>query len=168
MDFSFTNVLPQVLTNKGPILISGSDTLELICKEYLIIDNYKSSIFEIRYENHCSPFKQAFLVDTILAVGHEEHFYLFDLTTSTNVLRLKMKGYFGHQYLYENYFYVSDAGGLYCIDMYGYIRWENSNLGIDGVIIDSFTDNKIFGRGEWGPPGGWRDFVLDIESGVSI
>ena len=127
-----------------------------------------ASVFEIRYEYHCSSFKEALIVDTILAVGHEEHFYLFDLTTNTNILRLKMNGYFGHLYLNDNYFYVADAGGLYCIDKFGKTRWENSNLAIDGVIVNNITDNKIFGSGEWDPPGGWRDFTLDKHSGVSV
>jgi len=46
--------------------------------------------------------------------------------------------------------------------------WHNDQLGIDGVIIDRFGDATLFGQGEWDPPGGWRDFVLDKQTGKQI
>jgi len=49
--------------------------------------------------------------------------------------------------------------------MQGEIIWVNNSLGIDGVIIEKFDTDKIYGSGEWNPPGGWRDFVLDINTG---
>ena len=119
MTFDFTDKIPQDLNHQEPILISGLDTLEFGGREYLVINNNGMSLYEIRYEYHCSPFKQAIIVDTILAVGHEENFYLFDLLTKTNILRLKMEGYFGHLYINSDNFYVADAGGLYCIDKCG-------------------------------------------------
>ena len=168
MIFNFTQVIPQDLNNQEPILISGLDTLELDGIEYLVIDNNEKILFEIRYEYHCSPFKQANIIDTILAVGYEENFYLFDLSTKTNILRLKMEGYFGHLYLDNDNFLVADARGLYCIDKFSIIVWKNNNLGIDGVIINDFVDNTILGSGEWNPPGGWRDFTLDRQTGNLI
>lgn len=168
MTFDFIDKVPQDLSHQEPILISGLDTLEFGGREYLVIDNNEKSLFEIRYEYHGSPFKQAFIIDTILAVGYEENFYLFDLLTKTNILKMKMEGYFGHFYLNNDNFYVADAGGLYCIDKLGTTLWSNNNLGIDGVIINDFVDNKILGSGEWDPPGGWRDFILDKQTGTSI
>lgn len=168
MTFDFTNEIPQDLNHQEPILISGFDTLKFGGKEYLVINNNGTSLYEIRYEYHCSSFKQAIIVDTILAVGYEEHFYLFDLLTKTNILRLKMRGYFGHLYINSDNFYVADAGGLYCIDKYGITHWQNNSLAIDGVIINDFVENKIFGSGEWDPPGGWLDFTLDKQTGALI
>ncbi|MEO6721779.1 MAG: hypothetical protein ABIN67_15640 [Ferruginibacter sp.] len=78
-----------------------------------------------------------------------------------------MEGYFGRLYLNKKYFYVADACGLYCIDKSGTILWKNNNLAIDGVIINDFAKDKIFGSGEWDPPGGWREFILDEQIGTS-
>ena len=39
---------------------------------------------------------------------------------------------------------------------------------MDGVIIHDFYENKILGSGEWDPPGGWRDFTLDKQTGTLI
>ena len=169
MSFNFTDTFPKDLKLPS-ILISGSDSLTLNNQTYLIIknDDTSNSLFEIKYETHCSPFKQALKVDNLLAVGHEEYFYLFNLTTNKNLLRLKMEGYFGHLYYDADSFYIADAGGLYCIDKKAFIRWHNNSLAIDGVIINEFTENKIVGSGEWDPPGGWRDFILDRQTGVTI
>jgi hypothetical protein len=168
MNFNFADKLPASL-NSEPILISGPDSFHLNRREYLIIvqDESVKKLYEIRYEYHCSPFKQAIIVDNILAVGHEEHFYLFNLMTSTNMLRLKMEGYFGHIYYDKNRFYIADAGGLYCIDKNASINWQNNNLAIDGVVINEFHENKILGSGEWDPPGGWRDFILNKQTGIA-
>jgi hypothetical protein len=168
MNVNFTDKLSSDL-NLLPILISGSDSSHLNGREYLIIiqNDVEKDLYEIRYEAHCSPFKQAIIVDEILAVGHEEHFYLFNLTTNTNMLRLKMEWYFGHLYYHNDFFYIADASGLYCIDKKASIHWQNNNLAIDGVIINEFAESKILGSGEWDPPGGWRDFVLDKQTGIA-
>ena len=57
------------------------------------------------------------------------------------------------------------TGNLFCVDGYGKVICRTPNLGIDGVIIERFTEEKLYGSGEWDPPGGWRDFVLDLKTG---
>ena len=169
MNFDFTDKAPSEL-NVQPIIISGDESLNSINREYLIVTDKEGAknLYEIRYKYHCSPFKQAIIVDNVLAVGLEEYFYLFNLITNENLIRLKMHGYFGHLYFDNDLFYIADAGGLYCMDKKASIIWQNNSLGIDGVIIQEFHENKIIGSGEWDPPGGWRDFVLDRQTGIDI
>ena len=81
MTFDFTDKIPQDLHLQS-ILISGTGSLQFSGREYLVIDNGEKNLFEIRYEYHCSPFKQIIISDNILAVGFEENFYLFDLVTN--------------------------------------------------------------------------------------
>jgi hypothetical protein len=155
-------------TNLKPVLISGSKSAEYSNQEYLklIEGRTLTGLYEIKYQAHCSPFKEALLVDNLLAVGHEEHFYLFDRTTNQNILRLELNGYFGHLYFDSELFYVADARGLNCIDKFGNIRWSNLGLAIDGVIVNEFTNTNILGSGEKDPPGGWEDFSLDKATGI--
>jgi hypothetical protein len=167
MTYQFTDTI--VDHSQGtPILISGINSLNLDKKEYLLITdaNIPKNVFEIRYLAHCSPFKEALKIDNILAVGHEEHFYLYDLVANRNILTLNIYGYFGNINFNEGYFYVADASSIYCIDKKGVVIWENTNLGIDGVIINDFSENEIIGSGEWDPPNGWRKFKLDKKTGV--
>lgn len=166
MTINFVDNIPEDLQLQ-PILISGNDSLKFNQHQYLILvqPDGESEYFEIKYECHFSPFKEATKINNLLAVGHEDFFYLFDLKTKMNILRLEMNGYFGHLYIHNELFYVADSCGLYCIDKNSSILWQNKNLGIDGVIIFDFTSDSIIGSGEWDPPGGWLDFVVDSQTG---
>jgi hypothetical protein len=169
MNYTFTDKIPDEI-DCDPILISGADSKEFNRTAYLILTEMgtKPKVFEIKYESHSGPFKEAIAYTNLLAVGHEETFYLFDLNNKTNLLNLKMVGYFGHLYLDNEQFYVADANGLYCIDSTANVQWYNDGIAIDGVIIDEFTEDRIYGSGEWDPPGGWREFILDKKTGVLL
>jgi hypothetical protein len=169
MTYTFVNNLPDYI-HTDPVLISGKDSLQFHEKEFLLLhqNDGLGALYEIRYEQHCSPFKQVIVSDHILAVGHEEYFYLFDQPSCKNLLRLKLSGYFGHLYTNNNHFYVSDANGITCINQQGKICWNNNGLGVDGIIINSFTGDCILGAGEWDPPGGWKDFMLEKNTGNAV
>ena len=169
MTLNFVENIPNDFRLVEPILISGHDSVKLTGQEFLLfaqLDNEKIC-FEIKYEYHCSPFKEATIIENLLIVGHENFFYLFDLKTKLNILRLEMDGYFGHFYIENELFYVADASGLQCIDKNASILWQNKKLGIDGVIIHDFDNDNIIGSGEWDPPGGWIDFILDKRTGIA-
>jgi outer membrane protein assembly factor BamB len=108
------------------------------------------------------------LFNNVLAVGHYQFLYLYNIIHNVNILRLELYGYFGHLYINDERLFVADAGKIYCFDNQGKIIWKNDSLGIDGVYISEFDDKKIYGSGEWDPPGGWRDFVLDKNNGRTI
>ena len=169
MTIEFTEILPEDSTLK-PVLISGSISTRFSNQIFLTIseDNTITNLYEIKYDAHCSPFREALLIDNLLAVGHEEHFYLFNLITNETVLKLEMNGYFGHLYYDKDAFYIADANGIHCIYKNGKILWSNNGLAIDGVIIKEITDNKILGSGEWDPPGGWIDFSIAKSTGNKI
>lgn len=95
MTLTFSEIIPAHIRPTAS-LISGQDSKALPKSVYLLAeDDYQQiSAFEIRYEYHCSPFQQAEIVGDLLLVGHEEHFYLYDLVACQNVLALKMDGYF--------------------------------------------------------------------------
>lgn len=169
MNFTFTEAIPQ--NDKIKIrVISGDDSLQFNGKEYLVAEDEQKVIFifEIRHEYHCSPFKEAMLIDHILAVGHEEHFYLYDISSNRNFYKLKTDGYFGHLYFNDDLFYVTDASGIHCIDKTGLVAWQNTSLAFDGVLINNFEAGKIYGSAELDPPGGWQDFILDLATGNKI
>ena len=165
MELEFYELYPDFIANPT-VLISGGESEKLGQNIYLFgEDDFRTLVYEIRYEYHCSPFKQAQFIGDILAVGHEEHFYLFDTKSERNILRLKMDGYFGSFKVEGAYIYVADSASIFCLDISGEIKWHTTELGVDGVIIHDIEEGKIIGSGEWDPPGGWRDFVVDKETG---
>lgn len=168
MTFTFYESLPANYRGTASI-ISGQGSLQFAGTEYLLVREADTvDAFEIKYEYHCNPFKQAAIVDNLLLVGHEGQFYLYDLTAQQHISTLNMRGYFGHFYIYQDHFYLADSSGLLCLNKNGHVLWRTSGLGIDGVIVQEFTDEKIFGSGECDPPGGWQDFILDLKTGKVI
>jgi hypothetical protein len=149
-----------------PVLISGNDSLALKKIEYIASD--EGIVYEIRYEYKTSCFNDIKILDNKLAVGHHEHFYLFDTNRNALLLKLKMVFYFGHIYFNANYIYVSDACRIYCISQSGVVLWQTDDLAIDGVVIHDFKDDTIFGVGEYDPPNGWEPFILDIRTGFKL
>ncbi len=164
MTFTFYPHLPAEIDYAETI--SGKTPPHFRCIEYLVMqDENEKHAFKIIYQAHCSLFKEAAVVGDLLLVGHEEHFYVYSLQAQHNILTLEMQGYFGHLYTAKENFYVTDAGGLYNINKAGEVIWHTTGLGIDGVIIEKFTETQIHGSGELDPPGGWTDFSVDKQTG---
>ncbi len=152
-----------------PIIISSEAKSHFLRCEYLLLYlEVESYVFEIRYDVKCSPFKEVLLSGKTLAIGHEQNCYLFDLGEKKQLLTLAMSGYFGHILNNDGVFYIANENQLTAVTESGKILWISEVLGIDGVIVESINDNKIYGAGEWDPPGGWLDFILDARTGMQI
>jgi outer membrane protein assembly factor BamB len=167
--FAFTNKLPAKYS-ENPVLISGRESLHEKNSEYLLLKQQDTiqKVFEIRYFSSGGLYKEAVIFNNQLAVGHYQFFYLFDLVQNINTIRLEVSGYFGHIYIDDNRLFISDAGCIYCFNDKGKMLWQNKILGIDGVFISNFRDEVIVGSGQWDPPDGWKDFVLNKETGYKI
>jgi hypothetical protein len=61
--------------------------------------------------------------------------------------------------------FVASAEHVHRYDLPAGLRWRSPSVGVDGVVIDRVATGFIYGVGEYDPPGGWRPFVLDLESG---
>lgn len=169
MIFEFKNSIPAE-SAKSAILISGEASAAFPGKAFLILKNEDAveQVFQISYEYYCGPFTGACIVDDLLAVGYSGYFYLYDLSAGKCLRTLKVDSYFSGLAIHEGCFYVAGAGSVYCINKRGETVWQNNNLGVDGVRISHIADNQLRGSGEWDPPGGWREFVLDLTTGRAI
>ena len=169
MTFNFSTSIPANYLGRIE-LISGPNSVNYSNYQYLIVKDERKdvSVYEIKYESHSVPFMEAAITEDLLLVGHEQNFYLYDLLAKHNIITLEMKGYFSHFYIHNQNFYIADARGLVRLNKRGDIIWTNSNLGIDGVLIERFMEKEIHGSGEWDPPGGWVDFKLDLETGERV
>jgi len=167
--FAFTDKLPRGYADT-PILLSGAQSIDEKNREYLLLKQNDTiqKVFEIRFKAFAGPNKEAVIFNKLLVVGHYQFLYLFDLVSDTSMVRSELSGYFGHLYVNNNQLFVSDARSVYCFDSRGKMTWKNSGLGIDGVFISDFDKEKIHGSGQWDPPDGWRDFVLNRDSGYQI
>lgn len=168
MTFGFLPHLPDGM-HQPYAVVPERKAAPLPFSEYLVVQKEQEThAFEIRYEQHCGPFKEAAFFGDLLAVGLHGHFYLYNHRTKQTVSAVKMNGYFGHFYGDQHLVFIADACGLHCITKEGIVLWYRDDLGVDGVTVEKITEDKIYGSGEQDPPGGWRDFVLDKQTGRPI
>ena len=75
MNIEFTNSVPEELNNEI-VIISGKESVKWSNVEYLVLKDNDTIIktFQIRFEAHCSPFKDFLIQNSLLAVGHQAHF----------------------------------------------------------------------------------------------
>jgi hypothetical protein len=76
-----------------------------------------------------------------------------------------LAAYFCQFYPGEDYLLVASGDSLFRLAPDGEIRWVAADLGIDGLVVTSVENGLIRGEGEWDPPGGWKPFLLKIDSG---
>lgn len=109
--------------------------------------------------------KDAIKFNRFVAIGFSGYFYLYDLSTGAIVLFIDLNGYFVSITVWNKMLVVAYNSGLYCLTEYGQIKWHNSSIGIDGVLVKEIGQGKIYGSEQIDPPEGWNDFTLDIETG---
>jgi hypothetical protein len=122
-----------------------------------------------RASEDTSCFEDVRLVGKVLTIGcgHRIHFVEVggeDLA----VMSHNLGSYFGHFLYFADSVIVASAERVFRFTAQGSLLWRSDVVGIDGVIVDAVDDERICGKGEWDPPGGWRPFCLDLANGVKM
>ncbi|MFT3796608.1 hypothetical protein [Flavobacterium sp.] len=168
MKFKFSPSIPESVWPKSTLL-SDNTPSEFTESVYMIdADSEYPVAYEIKYEYDFNPFKEGLIVGDILAVGIQNHFYLFDLKTQKNILSQEIEGYFCKIYFDEDKFFVTGASGVYAISKEGKLLWENNRLGVDGVLIGEINENALFLNAQIDPPDGWKGFRLNKKNGLEF
>ena len=112
-------------------------------------------------------------VGSLVAVGFGGHLHWIDPALRT-ARSLEMDGYFGGLYTPDDFglpgqpfaLLAASATSLLRFAAGGELVWKAGELGIDGVIVHDVDGARITGTGEWDPPGGWKDFALELATGA--
>ena len=110
------------------------------------------------------PFQNAIVWHERVFLGICEVVYVIDPRTGT-ASEIRLESYFAAFYFHDEYLLVASGQSLVRISGQGQVLWRNTNLGLDGVVVKSVDGGRIQGAGEWDPPGGWRTFSIQLESG---
>ena len=101
----------------------------------------------------------------VVGFGHAAHFV--DVATR-NVRTWSRDSYFSSFEEGPGYLLVSSAERVFCFGTDSSLSWKSEPIGLDGVVISHAGEARIRGQGEWDPPAGWRDFVLDAVTGNRV
>lgn len=101
----------------------------------------------------------------VIGVGHRVHFVSCDGTT---VVSHRLESYFGHLYTTPEYLLVASAACVTRFNRRGELNWTSEPVGLDGVVVDNAGPPVVSGEGEWDPPGGWRPFALNADTGALV
>lgn len=122
-----------------------------------------------------SGFRSLRSIGSMIYIGFGRFLFVVDVHLS-HVRRYSLSGYFG--YLYDSRdldqldshisILATSASEVLAFDLTGGLIWQQSDLGIDGVVLHRASSGRIDGEGEWDPPGGWRPFSLKSETGLII
>lgn len=115
----------------------------------------------------CHAFQEAALWNGFAVLGFGERLHLIGIQSNLH-LEVKLGSYFGSLWLGEALLLAASAEHVYCIDRDGALCWRSPQLGIDGVVMLEVANEVLHGRGEWDPPGGWKDFMLSLKDGALL
>jgi hypothetical protein len=133
-------------------------TAELGDRNRIRVDIYADSSVE------SFSFEQAQIWNGWLVLGFGNKIYLIS-SAHHRAVTVDLGAYFGHLYPAGDLLLVAGDRKLWCLDRDGIIKWVSPVVGIDGVVVNGIKDGVISGEGEWDPPGGWKPFRLNLESG---
>jgi len=114
-----------------------------------------------------SAFEEVEIWHPWLVIGFGAHVHLVNLD-SHEATAIDLGCYFGHLYPVGDALLVASAERLLRVERDGSVRWRSEALGVDGVLVDDVTGNLVTGRAEHDPPGGWRPFLLALDTGREL
>jgi hypothetical protein len=148
-------------------IISFGDLTSTLSDTLTIFKNGRPiTKLELRYKYSSSSKLEAIKFQRFVAIGLSGFFYLYDLSSENIVLFIDFNGYFDEFKIFEDHLLVAYNAGIYCLTKHGQIKWHNSNVGLDGIIINKVGEGKIYGSEQIDPPDGWTDFILDFNTGT--
>ena len=113
----------------------------------------------------CFAFQEGTIWRDVVFVGFGSYVYAASLLDRT-VVSYPLGSYFGYLYPTAAYLLIASGTRVLRIEPDRSVLWTTEALGVDGVIVHDAEPPVIRGAGEWDPPGGWRPFFVDSETGA--
>jgi len=138
---------------------------------FLTISEDDRPLLRVDLYADCSGPFQAVVWSEHVFVGVERLVYVIDpkrAFASEIFLDSDAWGYFGHFYPDHEYLLVASATALLRLAPDGNVLWNRSDLGLDGVVVNSVEDGLIKGEGCWDLDEEWKPFLLRLDSGELI
>ena len=137
-------------------------------KYIAVSEDNKCWNYQLEYKHQIEGWESILITAKLIAVRSEHGLYLFDAVTHEQKNFIEIPDGFEQLYFNGNEIFITGPLCIYCITDAGALKWESEQLGIDGVVIDSFNANQIVTSAQHDPPDGWRRILLDRETGIVL
>lgn len=176
MKVEFTSAKePWVECDRVIVARGENPELEVVASVSVGVDSGLVARVDILASAGQSCFRSLRSIDSVVYIGFGQFVFVVDVHLG-QVRRHPLHGYFGHLYDSGNLEHLAShisvlatsASEVLAFDRTGNLIWKQSDLGIDGVVLQRADTGRIDGEGEWDPPGGWRSFSLSSQTGLII
>ena len=167
MEAKFQSTIDRPWTSLEPVRVGKIPAGQGTPDEYLLVSEQGTPLLRIDIyldTSESQTFREAVAWREWIAVGFGDRTYLVSASGRPTVF-IPLGSYFGHLYPGGDGLLVASAERLLCVGASGELVWVSGQLGIDGVIVSGIERKVVAGEGEWDPPGGWRPFKIDLDTG---
>ncbi len=155
-------------------LIAGVDpsNVSIVANVGISTESGRRVRVDIQANAGYSCFRDIRCVESVVYIGYGQCLFVIHPHDGRVEVHL-LDGYFGHLYNAEELdvaphsfsVLVVSASELLSFSSGGVLQWRTSELGIDGVVVESVKADVVKGSGEWDPPGGWKAFNVSARTG---
>lgn len=117
--------------------------------------------------NNWNSFNTECFFEQYFCIGCGDTVYFIHLET-LKVKTLSCDLYFGYFYIYQKRLYVASDSKLFCFDADCELLWQSERIAVDGVIVESISENCIMVSCEIDPPNHWIQCQLSAYNGKKI
>ena len=133
---------------------------------YFLVEKNDHPFLRIDYYPVVGPHvsEECIIWGGLVAIGIGNLAFLIDIENK-ETSEYEIEPYFSSFFPLDDCLLVISGQRIHKVSQDGTIVWSTCDLGIDGICIDHVESGWIFGEGDWDPPGGWKQFVLDVSTG---
>jgi len=147
-----------------------SDSPEVGQKKLFVVIYDKTNknelfVLELVSEYMGAIFRGLLVWHNFIIIACERRVYLFNFLTEKTLVH-PLKSYFNNFFSNNNYLMVCSATNMNCFDKTGRFLWRSEKLGTEHVVVNNVTSNAVLGSGEWGSTGEWKNFIIDLKTGM--
>ncbi len=117
--------------------------------------------------NSWNTFNTEWFFEQYFCIGCGDMVYFIDLET-LNVKTCSCDLYFGYFYIYQKRLYIASDSKLFCFDENCELLWQSERIAVDGVIVESISEDYIIVSCEVDPPNHWVQCQLSTYNGKKI
>ena len=166
----FEDHITEPWTDMSPTHIGARSSVGSTPDGYVLVSNNESPFKRIDFTLNPNDYdfqREALSWKRWIAIGLGERIYLV-ADDGNRVIEYPLDFYFNGFYPQEETLFAVSGEKIIRVNPDGSLLWVSEPVAVDGVNIFDVNDEIITGDGECDPPGGWREFKVDFDTGKRL